>query len=731
MKYLMVQNNKNNTPLYLDHTKPLNERVEDLVSRMTLDEKISQLLNSAIEIKRLGIPKYNWWSECLHGVGFADIATVFPQAIGLAATWNTELMNTVAMAISDEARAKYHEAIRQNVRKIFRGLTFFSPNINIFRDPRWGRGQETYGEDPYLTSRIGVAFIKGLQGDNSKYLKLVATPKHYVAYSGLESERHHFNAQVSQKDLYETYLPAFKACIQESKAFSIMGAYNRVNGEPCCASKTLLEEILRNQWGFDGYVVSDCGAILDIFENHKVVDNPEEAVAMALNAGCDLFCCIGIGTMRKKKIKWDWIKASIEKGLLTEDIIDQSIKRLFNARFRLGMFDPSEIVPYAQIPFRMNDCETHRILALKAAKESIVLLKNEGNILPLKKNIKSIAIIGPNADNLDVLLGNYNGIPSKYTIPLQGIKNNVSSKTKVYYAEGCPLKEKSTKGFNKAIEIAKKSEVIIMILGISPRIEGEHGEAVDSDLQGDRIHLNLPEIQEELLKEIYYIGKPIILVLTSGSALSVNFAKENIPVIIEVWYPGEEGGMALAEIIFGDYNPAGRLPITFYKSVDQMPDFRNYNMEGRTYRYFKDEPLFSFGYGLSYTRFRYSNLQISPSKTKIGDNILVSVDVTNVGYLLGDEVVQLYLDKSSISSVAPIRELQGFKRISLKVGEKKTVLFTLLPENLSIFNKEGKQKIEPGKIELSIGGCQPGYSEDGSNIMEGNFELIGETKKIN
>ncbi len=720
----MEKKNEMNKALYLDYTQPIEKRVEDLVARMTLDEKISQLLNDAPEIDRLKIPKYNWWNECLHGVGFSGTATVFPQAIGLAATWNTQLMGQVATAISDEARAKHHEAVRKNQRKIFQGLTFWSPNINIFRDPRWGRGQETYGEDPYLTSRMGVIFIKGLQGNDPKYLKLVATPKHYVAYSGLESERHHFDAKISQKDLYETYIPAFKACIQEGKAFSIMGAYNRVNGEPCCGSKLLLEDILRKKWNFDGYVVSDCGAISDIFKFHKVVVSPEEAVAMALNGGCDLFCCIGIGTKRSKRIVWDWIKGAVEKALLTEDIIDKSIKRLFNARFRLGMFDPPEIVPYAQIPLEVNDCEKHKDLARKAARESIVLLKNENNILPLNKNIKSIAIIGPNADNLDVLLGNYNGIPSKYTTPLQGIKNVASPETEVYYAKGCPLKEKSTDGFNEAIEISKKSDVVIMVLGISPRIESEEGQAVESDLRGDRIHLNLPEIQEELLKEIHNIGKPIILILTSGSALSVNFAKENIPAIIETWYPGEEGGTALVDVIFGDYNPAGRLPVTFYKSINQIPGFRDYSMVGRTYRYFKDEPLFSFGFGLSYTKFKYSNLQISPSKVKIDEKITISADIENIGDRLGDEVVQLYLNKGSISSEAPIRELQSFKRITLKKGERKTVSFILLPEQFSIFNENGEQIIRPGEIFITVGGCQPGYSDTNINIVEGKFDII-------
>ncbi len=724
----MNQNNEKKKPLYLDYNQPIEKRVDDLISRLSLDEKLTQLINDAEGIERLNIPKYNWWSECLHGVGFAGKATVFPQAIGLAATWNIKLMSKVVNAISDEARAKHHKSFRKNKSKWFRGLTFWSPNINIFRDPRWGRGQETYGEDPYLTSRMGVTFCKGLQGDHTKYLKLVATPKHYAVHSGLESERHRFNAVVGKKDLWETYLPAFKACIQEAKAFSIMGAYNRTNGEACCASNTLLEEILRKKWDFKGYVVSDCGAIADIFRHHKMVETGGEAAAMAINAGCDLFCR-SIDPSVKKGKRWQWIKEAVEKGLLTEETVDKSVKRLFTARFLLGMFDPPEMVPYAQIPFEVNDCEEHRALATQAARESIVLLKNEGDFLPLDKNIKSIAVIGPSADGLDVLVGNYHGDPSEYTTFLQGIKNKLGANSDVYYAKGCDLLDKITDGFSEAIEIVKKTDVVIVVLGISAQFESEEGAGQRSEAKGDRIDLNLPKVQEELLKEIHATGKPIILVLTSGSALSVNFAKENIPVILEVWYPGEEGGTALADIIFGDYNPAGRLPVTFYKSIDQVPDFRNYNMEGRTYRYFKGEPLYSFGYGLSFTKFKYSNLKI-PNKTKTDKATTLSVDVENIGKYLGDEVIQVYLSKRAISSNAPIRELQGFERITLQVGEKKTVSFTLTPKNLSLFDKNGNQIVKPGKISISIGGCQPGFSKDNNNIIEGSLEIVGDILEI-
>jgi beta-glucosidase len=710
--------------LYLDPSKPLEERVENLVSQMTLEEKISQLLNDAISIDRLNIPKYNWWSEALHGVGFAGVATVFPQAIGLAASYDLDLMNRVATAISDEGRAKHHEAVRNNKRKIYQGLTFWSPNVNIFRDPRWGRGQETYGEDPYLTSKMGVVFVKGLQGDHPRYLKLVATPKHYVAYSGLENERHKFDAKVSKKDLWETYLPAFAACIREGKAEAIMGAYNRVNGEPCCASEFLLEEILRKKWGFEGHVVSDCGAIKDIFQDHKVVETGAEAAAMAINAGCDLFCSVSIFTKKKKKIRWDWVRIAVENGLLTENTIDKAVNRLFKARFLLGMFDPPELVPYAKIPYSVNDCKEHRNLALEAAKKTIVLLKNEGHLLPLDKNLKKIAVIGPTADNKDVLLGNYNGLPSKYTTILDGIRKTVSDQTEVLFSKGCPLKEKSSEGFNEAINIARDADIVILILGISPRLEGEEGDAIESELRGDRLDISLPGSQEDLLKALYSQGKPIALILTGGSALSFNYAKDNIPSILYAWYPGEEGGKAVAEVIFGDYNPAGRLPVTFYKSNDDLPDVRDYNMVGRTYRYFDGEPLYPFGYGLSYTNFEYSSLKISSEEAKGGEPVKISVDVENIGKREGEEVVQLYLSQSPQSFRLPIRELRGFERICLGAREKKTVTFEINKKDYSIVNMEGERVIQPGKVTVFVGGSQPGFIGNPAKDLIGSFKIL-------
>ncbi len=721
--------NKTQNVMYLDHSQPIEARIDDLISRMNLDEKISQVINDAEGIERLNIPRYNWWSEALHGVGFAGIATVFPQAIGLAASFNVNLMAEVADAISTEGRAKHHEAVRNNSRKIFQGLTFWSPNVNIFRDPRWGRGQETYGEDPFLTSKMGITFIQNLQGDDPRYLKLVATPKHYVAYSGLESERHFFNAKVSKKDLWETYMPAFEACIVEGQAEAIMGAYNRVNSEPCCASKFLLKEVLRDKWGFEGHVVSDCGAVYDIFKNHKVVETPEEAAALAFNSGLDLICKVGI-TRKTRRERWKWLKDAIVKGLLKETTLNESLRNLFRARFLLGMFDPPELVKYTEIPYEKNDCKEHRRLALKAARESIVLLKNQDGILPLRKDVKKIAVIGPNADSLEVLLGNYNGKPSEYTTILEGIRNKTSSDTEILFVKGCPLKDKSKEGFEEAITIAQNSDIVFLILGISPQLEGEEGEAPQSDLHGDRLEIDLPGVQEDLLKEVYAIGKPIILILTGGSAISVNFAKEHIPAILFVWYPGEEGGNAVADVIFGDYNPAGRLPVTFYKSIEQLPEFRNYSMEGRTYRYFKDTPLYSFGFGLSYTKFSYSNLNFSNEEINVNEALEVEAEIENKGEYKGEEVIQLYVSRKNTHFRVPIRELKGFTRVFLKKGQKEKVSFKLMPKDFSVVNLDGERFLEPGIVTISIGGCQPGYNFDKDGLVMKDVSIIGKAKRL-
>ena len=699
-------------PAYRDTTLPVEDRAADLVGRMTLEEKVSQTVHEAAAVERLGIPAYNWWNEGLHGVGRAGIATVFPQAIGLAATWNTDLMRRVAVAISDEARAKHHEALADDgSAEWYYGLTYWSPNINIFRDPRWGRGQETYGEDPYLTARLGVEFVRGLQGDDPNYLKLVATPKHYAVHSGPEAARHGFDARVSQRDLRETYLPAFEACVREAGAAAVMGAYNRTNGEACCASPTLLQKILREEWGFTGHVVSDCGAIGDICRHHRLVETADEAAALAVKAGCDLNCGCTYAALT----------LAVEKGLLTEDDIDRALVRLFDARIRLGMFDPPEVVPYAQIPISVNDCAEHRQLALEAARQSIVLLRNEGGLLPLSDGVKSVAVIGPNANGVEVLLGNYNGEPSHAVTPLEGIRNRAGDGLEVRYAEGCGLTEPIEGGVDAAKEAAARADVVLMVLGLSSRLEGEEGEANLIDKSGDRKELGLPEAQAELLDEVLEVGKPTALVLLSGSAVAC--ADERLGAILATWYGGEEAGTALAEVLFGDVSPAGRLPVTFYESVDQLPPFECYGMAGRTYRFFEGEPLFHFGFGLSYTTFDYSDLEVTPSTLSGGESVRVSATVTNCGDMAGDEVVQLYVTDDEASAPVPLRQLQGFTRIHLEPGKSRPVSFTLQPSQMACYTEEGKQVVEPGQFTVSVGGGQPVAGGSATECVTGHFEV--------
>mgnify|MGYP005836709645 CR=1 FL=1 len=682
---------------FWNHKLPVERRVKDVVSAMTLDEKVSQMIHPAKAIERLGIPQYNWWNECLHGVARAGRATVFPQAIGMAASFDTDLMYKVATAISDEARAKHHQAVKQGNRTIYCGLTYWSPNINIFRDPRWGRGQETYGECPYLTARMGVAFVKGLQGNHPKYLKLVATPKHYAVHSGPEPIRHHFNAVVSQRDLRETYLPAFEACVREAGAFSVMGAYNRTLDEPCCASKLLLGKILRGEWGFKGYVVSDCGAICDFHNNHKITNTPQESAALAVRNGCDLNC----GETYPSLIN------AVKEGLISEAEIEIAVGRLFDARIRLGMFDPPKNVPYTKIPPNIVNCEKHRKLARQMARESIVLLKNEKNLLPLKKDLKCILVAGPIKEDIRPLQGNYYGYSPNMVTLMQGLVGAVSPGTKVTFIKGCDLtgdRPIDEGGIKWNIDDA---DVIIATLGLSPEMEGEEGDAAASEAQGDRIRIGLPRRQEELLKRLHATGKPVVLVLTGGSPIEIKWAAENIPAIIMAWYPGEEGGNAVADVIFGDYNPAGRLPITFYESLEQVPPFENYNMKGRTYRFMTDEPTYRFGYGLSYTTFAYSNLKLSKKRISKDESVTVSVDVKNTGKRAGDEVVQLYVSDIEASVPVPLIHLEGFKRIHLRTRQKKTVKFDLTPRQLSAFDNEGKPFVEPGKFKISAGGGQP------------------------
>lgn len=687
-------------PLYQNTTQPPEVRAADLVARLTLDEKISQMQHAAPAVDRLGIPEYNWWNECLHGVGRAGTATVFPQAIALAATWNTDLLAEVVTAIGDEGRAKHHEAARGGNRSQYYGLTFWTPNINIFRDPRWGRGQETYGEDPYLTARFGVTFVKYLQGDDPKYLKAAACAKHYAVHSGPENGRHYFNAVASPRDLWDTYLPAFEALVTEAKVEAVMGAYNRTNGEPCCASPTLLEEILRQRWGFQGHVVSDCWAIDDIFKHHRVVETAEEAVALAVNAGCDLECGCAYGAL----------VGAVEQGLIDEPTIDRAVTRLMTTRFRLGLFDPDEAVPYAAIPYSVNDSAEHAALALRTARESMVLLKNEAGFLPLPKTLKRVAVIGPNADDLHVLLGNYNGTPSNPVTPLAGIRAKLPD-AEVVYARGSSVWGSHTEGYDEALRAARDAEVIIYAGGLSQAIEGEEGqhESVPDDEKsmGDRVDIVLPPLQQNLLEQLHQLGKPVVLVLINGGAVSVPWANAHLPAILEAWYPGQAAGTAIADVLFGDYNPGGRLPVTVYRSLDDLPGFHDYDMTNRTYRYFTGEPLYPFGYGLSYTDFAYRNLRLSRETLADGQTLAVTVDVQNVGQRAGDEVAQLYLRHLNASIPAPRHSLQGFQRLALQPGETRRVTFTLESRQFSLVSAAGERVLEPGEVQIFVGGGQP------------------------
>ncbi len=660
---------------YKDPDLAPEKRAADLVSRMSLEEKVLQMQNSAPAIDRLGIPAYDWWNEALHGVARAGQATVFPQAIGLAATWDTDLMHRVADVISTEARAKYHEAIRNNKHGRYQGLTFWSPNINIFRDPRWGRGQETYGEDPFLTGRMAVAFITGLQGDDPHYYKVIATAKHYAVHSGPETSRHQFDVHPSERDLNETYLPAFRDSIVEAKADSIMCAYNRVDGVPACASTDLLQKRLRGEWGFQGSVVSDCGAISDIFRGHKYRATAAEASAVAVKAGTDLTC----GNEYRSLVE------AVKQGLITEAEIDRSLQRLFVARFKLGMFDPPERVPFSRIPYSVNDSQEHRKLALEAARKSIVLLKNDTAMLPLK-NVESIAVIGPAANDAEALLGNYNGFSSKHVTPLEGIRTQFAGKAEVRFAPGSTYAPPAQEGMlEEAMKAVKASDVTVAFVGLNPRLEGEEMRvSVPGFAGGDRTDLKLPEPQEKLLEAAVATGKPLVVVLSSGSAVAINFAAERARAVLALWYGGEECGTAIAETLAGVNNPAGRLPVTFYRGVEQLPPLDDYSMNGRTYRYFTGDPLYPFGFGLSYSAFQYSALRTQ--RTQKGAT--VSVRVKNVSHLAGDEVVQLY-----VSGGDAIRDLRGFQRVHLRGGESRVVQFALAPPS--------------GKVKVSVGGGQP------------------------
>jgi beta-glucosidase len=678
---------------FQDSTLPLETRVKDLVSRLTLQEKIGQLVFDAPAIPRLNIPAYDYWSEALHGVARNGRATVFPQAIGLAATWNPTLVQRVASAIGDEARAKYHEAVRRHgFSGHYQGLNVWSPNINIFRDPRWGRGQETWGEDPFLTGEMGAAFVRGIQGNHPRYLKTAACAKHYAVHGGPEKDRHHFNARVSERDLRETYLPAFKKLVTEAKVEAVMGAYNRTNDEPCCASQHLLGDILRGEWKFEGHVVSDCGALADIHNHHHVTADAPESAALAIKRGCDLDCG-GV---------FEQLGVAIQRGLLTEADIDRALARVFTSRFKLGLFDPPEAVPYASIPLSIINCAEHRTLARRAAVESIVLLKNKNNVLPIAPCVRSIFITGPHAADVNTLLGNYYGISETLTTMLQGIVSHVPEGVRVDYRPGSTLSQPNRNPLNYAVHGAASCELTIACMGTSPLMEGEEGEAILAEETGDRVNIGLPPAQVDFLRQLVAAGAKVVLVLAGGSAIALGDIADLVEAIVFVWYPGQEGGAAVADVLFGDANPAGRLPVTFYQSVDQLPLFDDYGMAGRTYRYMAQEPLYPFGYGLSYTSFKYANLNMDAADVSADGQVSLSLDVKNGGDRVGDEVIQLYVRYPESKVARPVKELRGFQRVSLAPGESKTVTFTLDARQLAYYGESGFV-VEPGTVQVLIG----------------------------
>jgi beta-glucosidase len=837
---LLVSCNQSRYP-YQNTKLDFESRARDLVSRMSLEEKVGQLTHHADAVEHLGIPEYNWWNECLHGVARSGKATVFPQAIGMAATFDRDLMFRMADITSTEARAKHHDYFSRGKHGIYQGLTFWSPNINIFRDPRWGRGHETYGEDPYLTGEMGVQFIKGLQGDHPKYLKTVATSKHYIVHSGPESLRHEFDAVVSERDFRDTYLPAFKKTVQKGPAYSVMCAYNRYLGEPCCGSAPLQEELLRGELGFEGYIVSDCGAIFDFHTGHNVVADREEAAAQGVLSGTDLNC----------GDQYDGLVEAVKQGLISEEEIDVVAERLMLARMKLGMFDPEALVPWTDIPVDTVASEDHKRVAGEMARKSIVLLKNKGQNLPLDKEVKRVAVIGPNAHNVDVQNGNYNGTPVAPVSVLDGIRAKLGEGAELRYALGCkhhsglpylsPVpaeflfsdEEQSTMGLEssffpnleamgtpvlqrrdeqidyywwdgeppaeglsddqysvewkgylvprksgthalglngkyvqfifegdtlidhnnmhhpnkvyrkvdlvagkayriqvrvfdhhgdanctfhweepelplawEAIQAARWADHVVLVMGLTARLEGEEmrGLELEGFHAGDRTSLDLPAVQRSLIRQIAATGKPVSLVLMTGSAVSITQEQELVPSIVQAWYGGEAAGEAVADVLFGDYNPAGRLPLTFYRSVDDLPPFEDYNMSGRTYRYFDGEVLYPFGYGLSYTSFTYNNLILEKDEMGKDESITVSVDLSNSGHLDGEEVVQLYIRDLESEEVRPLKDLRGFERVAVKAGQTIVVTMILGTDELAYYDSSaGDYVVEPGKYEILVG----------------------------
>ena len=681
----------------LDPSRPLGERVADLLGRLTPDEKISLMMHESRAVDRLGIPEYNWWSECLHGVARAGLATVFPQAIGLAATFDPGLVKKIGEAIADEARAKYNIALGKGMRKQYFGLTFWTPNVNIFRDPRWGRGQETWGEDPFLTSTLGSALVRGLQGPDPDHLKTAACAKHFAVHSGPEKDRHVFNAKVSPKDLNETYLPAFKACV-DAGVEAVMGAYNRTNDEPCCGSRTLLGETLRKKWGFEGHVVSDCGAIDDFHRHHKVTATPEESAAMAVKNGCDLNC----------GCTYNYLSEALKRKLLTEADLDLSVGRLLATRFKLGQFDPPGSSAFDKIGPKAVDSEKNRALARSAAVASIVLLKNSNGLLPIKPGIRSILVAGPGASSVDTLLANYNGVNGRMSTVLEGIVDRAGPGLDVRYHQGCFLKDESGK-MDWSAEEAKSVDLVVAVLGLSSFMEGEEGDAILSDQNGDRFDIGIPKNQLDFLKALKRAGKPVVIVLTGGSPLAIPEVHELGDAILFAWYPGEEGGAAVADILFGDVSPSGRLPVTFPRSVDQLPAFEDYAMngpKGRTYKYMKEDPLYPFGFGLSYSTVVYEGISLDKKRLAAGGSVEAVVKLANKGKTAVDEIVQLYLSFPDEPDSA-VCSLKSFARVRLKPGKRADVRFKIGPETMAVTGNDGETRVRPGRVVVQAAGSAP------------------------
>lgn len=675
------------------------EKARELVGKMTLMEKASQLKYDASPVERLNVPTYNYWNEALHGVARAGVATMFPQAIGMAAAFDDEEMKNVGDIIATEGRAKYNEYSRHEDRDIYKGLTFWSPNVNIFRDPRWGRGHETYGEDPYLTSRLGVKFVEGLQGDGP-VMKAAACAKHFAVHSGPEAIRHEFDAVSTMKDMWETYLPAFEALVKEADVESVMGAYNRTNGEPCCGHHYLMEDVLRDKWNFDGHFVSDCWAIKDFHENHKVTKNARESAALALKTGCDVNC--GNTYLH--------LLAAVEEGLISEEDITLAAERLFTTRFLLGLFDGSE---YDEIPYETVECREHLEKAVDMARKGCVLLKNDG-ILPIDKNkVKTIGVVGPNANSRAALIGNYHGTASRYITVLEGIQNEVQDDVRVLYSEGCHLEKEKIEhlAWNKdriseAVITAEHSDLVILCVGLDETLEGEEGDAGNSDASGDKKDLHLPKVQEELIEKVTAVGKPTIVILMAGSAIDLSYADENCSAVLQAWYPGARGGKAVADLLFGNTSPSGKLPVTFYRDLEGMPAFTDYTMKNRTYRYMEKEALYPFGYGLTYGDVVIEHAEIINEVTTESD-IEVKITAKNRGAVSTEDVLQIYIKDLESPLAVRNHNLCAFKRIALEAGESKEVILKIANNAMSVVDEQGERHIDSRSFKLFVGTSQP------------------------